>query len=90
MNKESLKAFIKVGAQVIYVGAGIYMLFSVFSYFHRWDLPLWQWIGSLVVAPITFVVMPIYIGFTEGDWSLVLVWAGAIVTVVLSALVSEQ
>ena len=57
---------------------------SEFSCFVKWHLPLWQWIGAVAVAPITFIVVPFYVGFTEGDWSLVAVWA--ISTIVCYAL----
>jgi len=86
---SALSSTVKVASQLVYLGAGIYMVFSVFSYFNEWELPLWQWIAALAVAPITFVVMPIYVGFTEVDWSLVAVWIGALVVVGLSALMPE-
>ncbi len=52
---------------------------SVFSYFAKWHLPLWQWIGAVAVAPIAFIVVPFYVGFTEGDWSLVGAWAISVI-----------
>jgi len=89
MNMTAFRSAAKVASQFVYLGAGIYMIFAVFSYFHEWELPLWQWIAALVVAPITFVAMPVYVGFTEGDWSLVAVWIAALAVVALSAFISD-
>lgn len=89
MNKHTLRATAKNASQVIYFGAGIYMVFAVFSYFHQWELALWQWVGAIIVAPITLAVVPIYVGFTESDWSLVAVWAGVLAVVGLIALMPD-
>lgn len=89
MNKHILRAIAKNASQVVYFGAGIYMIFAVLSYFHQWELPLWQWIGAIIVAPITLVVVPIYVGFTASDWSLVAIWVGALAVVGLTALMPD-
>lgn len=42
---------------------------------------MWGMIGiviSFFLAPITFVVVPIYHGFTEGDWSIIVISYGGI------------
>ena len=79
MDRETLKTSGGVLGIVVVVGAGVYMLVKAFWYFHHWDLALWQWIAAVLVAPITFVVVPFYVGFTEGDWSLVVAWAVALI-----------
>ncbi|MDN3518158.1 hypothetical protein QWY84_11100 [Aquisalimonas lutea] len=90
MDTGTVKTATKFTAQALYLTAGAYMAYSVFWYFHVWELPLWQWIAALIVAPFTVVVMPIYVGFTEGDWSLVAVWVGGLAVVGLSALLGES
>src|SRR5258708_26483954 len=84
MNRPAIKSVVQVLAIIVYAGAGIFMLVRVFWYFHQWNLPLWQWIGAVVVTPITFIVVPFYVGFTEGDWSLVGAWVGGVLFYVLS------
>lgn len=89
MDRTTLKSITQFFGVVVYAGAGIFILVRVFWYFHQWSLPLWQWIGAVVVAPITFIVIPFYVGFTEGDWSLVGAWVGALIVYGLSMVFSE-
>ena len=89
MNKNTLRSTAKNASQLVYFGAGLYMIFAILSYFNQWELPLWQWIGAIVVFPVTLVVVPIYVGFTESDWSLIAVWIGALAVVGLSALIPD-
>jgi hypothetical protein len=94
MDKTTLRFVAKGFGTVVYAGAGIFMVIRVFSYFHIWNLPLWQWIGALFLAPITFVVtfvvVPVYVGLTEGDWSLVGVWVTALIVYALTAWYSHE
>jgi hypothetical protein len=71
MDKDRIKLVIRVLSIIVYASAGIYMLVRAFYWFHKWDLPLWQWIAVVVVLPITTIIVPFYAGFTEGDWSMV-------------------
>jgi len=90
MDRATLKTITGVFGVVVVFGAGIYMLVKAFWYFQHWDLPLWQWIGAVVVAPITFVVVPFYVGFTEGDWSLVGAWVVALIAGWLSGIALSE
>ncbi|OFA32469.1 hypothetical protein BAE46_05500 [Glaciecola punicea] len=51
---------------------------------------MWGMIGvviSFFLAPITFVVVPIYHGFTEGDWSIIVIsYGGVLIATILTAL----
>jgi hypothetical protein len=59
------------------VGFG-FVVGRVFWYFWQWELAAWKWIVAIVVLPLTTIVMPFFIGFAEGDWSMVAAWAAAI------------
>ena len=90
MDKDRVKTVIRVLSIMVYAGAGIYMLVRAFYWFHKWDLPLWQWIAAVVVLPITTIVVPFYAGFTEGDWSMVGAWVVGLAVYAAGMLYSEK
>jgi hypothetical protein len=51
---------------------------------------MWGIIGVVVsffLAPITFALVPIYHGFTEGDWSIIVIsYGGLLIATILRAL----
>jgi hypothetical protein len=51
---------------------------------------MWGVIGVVVsffLAPITFALVPIYHGFTEGDWSIIVIsYGGLLIATILTAL----
>ena len=90
MDKDRIKIVIRVLSIMVYAGAGIYMLVRALHWFHKWDLPLWQWIAAIVVLPITTIVVPFYAGFTEGDWSMVVAWVVGLAVYAAGMLYSEK
>jgi hypothetical protein len=77
-------------SQVVWMSAAVIMVGRAFWYFHEWNWPLWKSIAALIVFPYTLFVLPSYLAFTAGDWSLVGAWAGALVFVGLSSLFSGK